>query len=150
MMTMQSALAITPDFKGVARFSARHLRHRETPPRYHVASTPKTSTIAPAAHCIDLEELAEALAQYYAGALDMVDATRVNAPLSELVPGKPLLSVLESSDICAALKLIGANAEAAIIAEHCLFDEVASAQRGDYVSALDALATVLWPEIRLY
>ena len=148
-MMMQSAVSITPNFKGVARFSARHLSHREET-RYYVASTPKTLTIAPAAHCIDLEELAEALAQYYAGALDMVDATRVNAPLSELVPGKPLLSVLESSDICAALKLIGANAEAAIMAEHCLFDEFASAQRGDYVSALDALATVLWPEIRLY
>lgn len=58
---------------------------------------------------VDLVELDEALCLYYVGGLDYVDPTQVNAPLPELIPGKPLISQLDQDAMSRALSALSAG-----------------------------------------
>jgi hypothetical protein len=58
---------------------------------------------------IDLVELDEALCLYYIGGLDYVEATQVNAPLTELIPGKTLISQLDQDAMTQALSALSAG-----------------------------------------
>lgn len=53
---------------------------------------------------VDLEELNEALALFYVGELNRVNPIHVCNELTDLIPGKPLISQLEHSDILAAME----------------------------------------------
>jgi hypothetical protein len=52
---------------------------------------------------VDIVELDEALQLYFLGQLDYVDPTCCNAPLAELIPGRPLLSQLDQESMTIAL-----------------------------------------------
>lgn len=65
---------------------------------------------------VDLQELVEALGLYFSGQLDNVDnfLERLWMPPQFLIPGKQLLSVLDSDTLSAALKALPLEYSAAI------------------------------------
>lgn len=85
---------------------------------------------------VDLKELDEALELFYLGLLDFVNPIYACEPLANLVPGKPLISQLEDSDILIALDGVDSADRATLRAYHTVDREH---YRGDYFTALTNL-----------
>ncbi|MDZ7922500.1 MAG: hypothetical protein U5M23_00250 [Marinagarivorans sp.] len=140
---MSTDLAID-SFSGVARFSVGDLAPA---PRLRLLPTPEPVSESDAQswryHCIDLQELAEALQLHFDGTLNYVDPWRVNEPLTLIVPGKPLLSVLESAEIDIALNAIALLDRIALETMHSFDTKIYNTDL-DYVGAINRLAAALW------
>lgn len=97
-------------------------------------------TYPPSTGYVPIDDLHEVLEMYYEGTLDNIeDLSNLYKPLYELIPGKPLISQLLSSDIKEALTKLSFELECIIEAYH-LHDY----KDTGYASALIILSEIVY------